>query len=98
MDIHLAPLVTIIPLPPNIWVFQPFPTFAQHIHDLYAEIRHKIAISNDSYKLTANMDRRDISFEASDFVIVIACIQPERLPKNPHRKLYIQAMGPYQII
>jgi len=68
----------LIPLPPDVRVSQPASTFAQHIHDPHAKIRRKIAISNDSYKLSADVRRRDISFEVGDFVM--ARIRPERLP------------------
>jgi len=43
----------LIPLPPDAHVSQPAFTFEQHIHDLHAEIRPKLALSNDSYKLSA---------------------------------------------
>jgi len=63
---------------------QPALTFAQHVHDLHAEIRHKITVINNSYKLSAYLRRRDISFEAGDFVM--ARIQHEQLPKLSNKK------------
>ena len=83
-------------LPPNIRVSKPASTFAQHIHDLHAEICRKIAVSNDSYKLLANVHCRDTSFEVGDFLM--ACVWLEPLPKHFHKKLHARAMGPYQII
>ena len=83
----------LIPLPPDVRVSQPASTCAQHIHDLYVEIRCKIAISNDTYKLSAYVHRKDISFEVGHFVT--ARIRPEHLPKLSHKKLYARAMGPY---
>jgi len=45
----------LIPLPLDARVSNTASTFAQHIHDhvhdLHAEIRRKIVMSNDSYKL-----------------------------------------------
>jgi len=76
----------LIPLPPDVRGSQPTSTFAQHIHDLHAEIRRKIAISNDSYKFQVDVRRRDISFEVGDFVM--ARIRPERLRKHSHKKLH----------
>ena len=67
--------------------------FAHHIHDLHAVIRRKIALSNDSYKHSADMRRRAANFEVGDFVM--ARIRPERLPKNSLKKLHARAMEPY---
>jgi len=86
----------LIPLPLDAHLSHPASTFAQHIHDLHAEIRRKIALSNDSYKYSADMHRRAANFEVGDFVM--ARIQPERLPRNSLKKLHACAMGPYQII
>jgi len=87
-----------IPHTPDVRVSQPASTFAnyKHIHDLYVEIRRKIAISNDSYKLSADVRRRDISFEVGDFVM--ARIQPKHLLQHFHKKLHARAIGSYQII
>ena len=74
----------------------PASTFAQHIHDLHAEIRRKIALSNDSYKHSVDMHRRAANFELGDFVM--ARIRPERLPRIALKKLHARAMGPYQIL
>jgi len=70
----------------NVLVSQPASAFAQHIHDLHAEIHRKIAMSNDSYKLSDDVRRKNISFEVGDFVM--ARIRPERLPKHSHKKLH----------
>ena len=85
----------LITLPPNARVSQPTSTFALHIHDLHVEIRHKIAMSNDNYKLSVDVHRKDTFFEVGDFVI--DHVRPERLPKNSYKKLHARAMGPYQI-
>ena len=62
-------LANLIPLPPDAGVSHPASTFAQHIHDLHAEIRRKIALSNDSYKHSADIHRRAANFEVGDFVM-----------------------------
>ena len=49
----------LIPLPLDARVSKLASTFAQHIHDSHAEIHSAIAMSNDSYKLSANVHRRD---------------------------------------
>ena len=86
----------LIPIPPDARVSHATSTFAQHIHDLHAEIRRKIILSNDSYKHSADMRRRAANFEVGNFVMVQ--LRPERLPKNSLKKLHVRAMGPYQIL
>jgi len=86
----------LIPLPPNVQVSQFASIFAQHIHDLHSEICSKIAMNNDSYKLSVDVHHMDISFEVGDFVM--ARIQPKQLPKHSHKNLHARAMSPYQII
>jgi len=86
----------LIPLPPDARVSHPASTFAQHIHDLHAEIRRKIALSNDSYKHPADMHHRAVNFAVDEFVM--ARIRPERFPRNSLEKLHARAMGPYQIL
>ena len=70
--------------------------FAKHIHDLHAEIRRKISLSNEEYKPVANIHRRFKEFNIGKYVMV--CIRPERIPKTFSKKLYARAMGPYSII
>ena len=100
MDILIAhsdrTSLDLIPLPPDARVSKPASTFAHHIHDLHAEIRSTIAMSNDSYKLSANVHRRDTYFEVGDFVMT--CVQPESLPKHFQKKLLARAMDPYPLI
>ena len=75
---------------------QPVCGFAQNINDLHAEIRHKIALIDGSYKLLADIHRRAMNFEASDFVM--AYIRRKPLPKTSLKKLHARAKEPYQII
>ena len=69
------------PLPPNF-----------HLH---ADIRCKIAQSNENYKL-ANAHRRSQEFNAGEYVLVR--IHLERYPKNSFQKLHARAIGPHRII
>ena len=48
----------LVPLPPHMRVSEPVENFAKHIHDLYAEIRRKISLSNEEYKLAADIHNR----------------------------------------
>ena len=79
MDIPISSSLTLFPslLMP---LSKPASTFAQHIHDSHAEIRSAIAMSNNSYKLSANVHGRDTYFEVGDFVMTR--VQPESLPKH----------------
>ena len=85
-----------ISLPPHIHVFEPVENFLKHIHDLHAKIRRKISLSNEEYKLAADVYRRSKEFYVSNYVMV--CIRPERIPKVFSKKLYARAMDPYSII
>ena len=69
-----------IPLPPHMRVFEPAENFAKYIHDLHAEIRRKIFLSNKEYKLTADVHHRYKEFNVGEYVMV--CIRPERIPKT----------------
>ena len=61
-----------------------------------SEIRRTISLSNEEYKLVADMHRRSKEFNVGDYVMV--CIRPERIPKTFSKKLYTRAMDPYSII
>ena len=68
-----------VPLPPHMRVFEPAENFAKHIHDLHAEIRRKIFLSNEEYKSTDDVHHRYKEFNVGEYVMV--CIRPERIPK-----------------
>ena len=69
-----------VPLPPHMRVSKPAENFAKHIHDLHAEIRRKISLSNEEYKLAVDVHRRSKEFDVGDYVMV--CICSERIPKT----------------
>ena len=73
-------------------VSEPAANFVKHIHDLHAEIRRKISLSNEEYKLAANVHRRSKEFYVGEYKLV--CIRPKRIPKTFSKKLYARAMGP----
>ena len=85
-----------VPLPPHKQVSKPAENFAKHIHDLHAEIRRKISLSNEEYKLAIDVHRRYKKFNGGDYVMI--CICPERISKTFSKKLYARAMDPYSII
>ena len=85
-----------VPLPPHMRVSKPTKNFEKHIHDLHAEIKRNISLSNEEYKLAADVHRRSKEFNVGDYVMV--CICPEKISKTFSKKLYARAMGPYSII
>ena len=48
--------------PPHMRVSELVENFAKHIHDLHVEIRRKISLSNEEYKLAADVHRRSKKF------------------------------------
>ena len=89
-------LIVDVPLPSHMRVSEPAENFAKHIHDLNIEIRRKISLNNEEYKLDADVHRRSKEFNVGDYVMVH--IRLERIPKTFSKKLYARAMGPYSII
>ena len=73
-------------------VFEPAENFAKHIHDLHDEIRRKISLSNEEYKLTADMHRRSKEFNVGDYDMVH--IHLERIPKMFSKKTLCKTHGP----
>lgn len=71
-------------------------SFAQHNRNVHADIRHKIALSNENYKLAADTHRRNQEFNEGDYVMVR--IHSERYPKHSFKKLHARAIRPHQII
>ena len=85
-----------VSLPPHMRVSEPVENFAKYIHDLHDEIRRKISLSNEEYKLAGDVHRRSKEFNVGDYVMVP--IRPETIPKTCSKKLYARVMGPYSII
>ena len=88
--------IDLVPLPPHMSVYKPIENFAKHIHDLHAEIRRQISLSNEEYKLAVDVHRRSKEFNIDEYVMVHILL--ERIPKTFSKKLYARAMGPYSII
>ena len=82
--------IDLVPLPPHMCVSELAENFAKHIHDLHAEIRRKISLSNKEYKLAADVHRRCKEFNVNEYVMV--CIRPKRILKTFSKKLYARAM------
>ena len=77
-------LIVDVPLLPHMCVSEPTENFAKHIHDLHAEIRRKISLSNEEYKLVADVYCRSKEFNVGDmswFAFVLKEFQ-KRFLKN----------------
>ena len=85
-----------VSLPPHMRVSKPAENFAKYIHGLHAEIRRKISLSNEEYKLAVDVHQRYKEFNVGEYVMVH--IRPERILKPFSKKLFARAMGPYSII
>ena len=92
----LCALIDLLPLPPHMCVSQHVENFAKHIHDLHVEIRRRISLSNEEYKLAADVHHRFKEFYVGEYVMVR--IRLERIPKTCSKKLYERAMNLYSII
>ena len=88
--------IDIVPLPLHMCVSEPAENFTKHIHDLHAEIRRKITLSNEEYKLAADVHHISKEFNVGEYVMVR--IHPERILKTFEKKLYARVMSPYSII
>ena len=72
--------IDIVPLLLYMYVSEPAENFAKHIHDLHAEIKRKISLSNEEYKLVADVHRISKEFNIGEYVMVR--IHPEIIPKT----------------
>jgi hypothetical protein len=70
--------------------------FAQHIQQLHAEVRSKLALSAQSYKAATDPHRRHVEFQVDDLVMVR--IRPERFPCGAVHKLHHRSAGPLKIL
>ena len=71
-------------------------TFIQRIHSLHNEIRMRINLQNDSYKISAYSHRRFIEFQVGDDLLVR--IRPEPFPQWIAKKLQARSTGPFKVL
>ena len=74
-------------------VSEPVENFAKHIYTMTGQ---KISLSNEEYKLAADVHHISKEFNVGEYVMVRICL--ERIPKTFSKKLYARAMDPYPII
>ena len=75
----------LLPMSPNVRIFESAEAFARHIHDLHNEIRKKIQVSNSQYKIHADIHRHHAEFRVGDYIMIR--IRPERFPSGTIKKL-----------
>lgn len=71
-------------------------SFAQHMHALHDEIKRRINLHNESYKMVADVHRRHVEFNIGDYVMVR--IRPERFPPRTAKKLQARSAGPFKVV
>ena len=62
--------IDLVPLPLHMSVSEPAKNFSKHIHDLHAKIRRNLSLSNEEYKLVANVHCRSKEFNIGEYVMV----------------------------
>lgn len=65
--------IGLIPMSVSHRPFESASAFASHIHALHQEIRRRIAISNERYKQSVNLDCSHREFQVGDLVLVRFC-------------------------
>ena len=70
-------------------------SFIEHIHTIHDIVSKQLALSYESYKLTANIYKRYKNFKEGDLLMVK--IHPHRLPKL-YSKLQLKSYGPFQVL
>ena len=88
MSLTLHPFhLTIVP--------RSFHSSIQHIHNLDVEVRQKIVLNNENYKLVTNAHCRSQEFHIGNYILVY--IHCERFSTNSFKKLHSR-IGPFPII
>ena len=86
-DFRPRQLINLIPISDHIRVSDSASSFASYVHDLHKEVMDKIAQSNASYKLRANVRKRFKIFNVGEYVNVRN--HPERFPLGTVKKLHV---------
>ncbi|KAI9074551.1 hypothetical protein K1719_043495 [Acacia pycnantha] len=84
-----------MPIPLTTRTSEPVEAIAQHLHSIHAEVKHKLALSNNEYKLDADAHFCHPKFEVGEFFM--AQIYLERFPKKSFKKLHARGSGPFRI-
>ncbi|XP_028768473.1 uncharacterized protein LOC114726073 [Neltuma alba] len=87
--------IDLVPLPLSARPSESAETFAYRLHDIHAEVRRKLTLNNDRYKIAADVHRRHQESDVGD--LVMARIRPERFLKRPYKKLHAHVFGPFCI-
>jgi hypothetical protein len=86
----------LIPMSPHASVSMSAEAFSQYLHDLHIEINKQLEASNASYKLRANLHKRQVEFNIGDYVMIR--IRPEQCPPRSASKLQARSAGPFKIL
>ena len=62
-----------MPLPLGDRISDDGVAFPEHLQQLQQDVRHKLQLNNDNYKILADTTRRQQTFTKGDLVIVYLC-------------------------
>ena len=68
--------INLVPLPIEARPSVEAEAFSKHIQDLHDDVRRKISLNNENYKVHADLKRKFVEFKQGDMVMVR--IRPER--------------------
>jgi hypothetical protein len=84
------------PLPSSSRVCEGAEDFVKHLQNIHEEVRKRLTINFEKYKLQADKHRRKLEFKPGDVVLIR--IRPERFPKGVFQKLHQRRVGPFKIL
>lgn len=87
--------IDLIPLPDDSKPSNSAQDFSDHIRSLHEDIRRKIALSNEKYKISADLHRRHQEFHEGDYVMVRVAL--ERFPEHAVRNLHARSIDPFPV-
>jgi hypothetical protein len=90
------PPLDLAPLPSSSRVCEGAEDFVKHLQNIHEEVRKRLTINTEKYKLQADKHRRKLEFKPGDVVLIR--IRPERFPKGVFQKLHQYRAGPFKIL
>ncbi|GJY03613.1 hypothetical protein Tco_0369553, partial [Tanacetum coccineum] len=70
--------------------------FVEGLHEVHKAVRDNLVRANSKYKQYADQKRRQVDFEAGDFVWAV--LTKDRFPVGEYNKLSAKKIGPLEIV